>query len=269
MGDEQHPAELWAGGVEGGDPGLAEPGGHDDEAGGVALGAGGFEGVECVSLDGPRLDGLDGRLGGDAEVDDLAGPGLPRLAVGAQEVVVEGSRPKPLTAPPCGSADGSCRRSPFPAMLVPARGRKPLRRHPSARSPPVRRPTSKWKLTVGSCHTRTSSEPGWVAAVSAMSSRRARASASVTARWSVVSTLMAAPRSMASASWPASWARPDFMMKLTTRSMRSSRSLRRQRMSSSSRRRSAMPSKSSAGGTMAAGAWSSPRSGGPGGDAAR
>lgn len=91
MGDEQHPTEFGAGGVEGGDPGLAEAGGHDDEAGGVALGAGGFEGVERLSLDGPRLDGLDGRLGGDAEVDDLAGPGLPHLAVGAQEVVVEGA----------------------------------------------------------------------------------------------------------------------------------------------------------------------------------
>ena len=50
--DEEDPAELGAVGVEGAEPGLAEAGGEDDEAGGVALLSRLFEGFERLLLDG-------------------------------------------------------------------------------------------------------------------------------------------------------------------------------------------------------------------------
>jgi hypothetical protein len=52
MRDEQDPAELGAVGVEGAEPGLAEAGGEDDEAGGVALRSRLFEGSQGLLLDG-------------------------------------------------------------------------------------------------------------------------------------------------------------------------------------------------------------------------
>jgi len=52
VGDEQDPPELGALGVEGAQPGLAEAGGEDDEAGGVALRPRGFEGFQGLLLDG-------------------------------------------------------------------------------------------------------------------------------------------------------------------------------------------------------------------------
>ena len=52
MGDEEDAAELGAVGVEGAEPGLAEAGGEDDEAGGVALLSRLLEGSEGLLLDG-------------------------------------------------------------------------------------------------------------------------------------------------------------------------------------------------------------------------
>ena len=52
VGDEEDPPVLGAVGVEGAEPGLAEAGGEDDEAGGVALLSRLLEGSEGLLLDG-------------------------------------------------------------------------------------------------------------------------------------------------------------------------------------------------------------------------
>jgi len=51
VGHEEDPAVLGAVRIEGAEPGLAEAGGEDHEAGSVAGGAGGFEGLEGLHLD--------------------------------------------------------------------------------------------------------------------------------------------------------------------------------------------------------------------------
>jgi hypothetical protein len=59
VGDEQHPAELGPSAVEGGDPGLAESGGHHDQAGSEAVETGGLERLEGLTLDGAWRGRLD------------------------------------------------------------------------------------------------------------------------------------------------------------------------------------------------------------------
>ena len=69
MGDEEDAAVLRAVRVEGAEPGLAEAGGEDDEAGGVAF-------FPCLleRSQGLLLDGVGGR-DWRARAADLAGPG--------------------------------------------------------------------------------------------------------------------------------------------------------------------------------------------------
>jgi hypothetical protein len=59
VGDEQDPAELGPSAVEGGDPGLAESGGHHHQAGSEAVETGGLERLEGSTLDGAGRGRLD------------------------------------------------------------------------------------------------------------------------------------------------------------------------------------------------------------------
>ena len=85
MRDEEDPAELGAVGVEGAEPGLAEAGGEDDEAGGVALRSRLFEGLQRLLLDGVGCGdrgglfrGVDGALRLVALVASAGGSGRRR-----------------------------------------------------------------------------------------------------------------------------------------------------------------------------------------------
>ncbi len=60
VSDEQDPSKLRSCRVEGGEPGLAEAGGHDDEPGAVPVEPGCGERAQRFDLHAPRLDGLLG-----------------------------------------------------------------------------------------------------------------------------------------------------------------------------------------------------------------
>jgi hypothetical protein len=93
MRDEQDPSELRIGGVEGREPGLAEPGRHHDEAGAITFLARTPERLERLLLDEVRFGRwqrkLDGFVGGGAPARVGGSPANP---ITSDPVCVEKTR---------------------------------------------------------------------------------------------------------------------------------------------------------------------------------
>jgi len=116
VGDEQHPLGLRALRIEGAEPGLAEAGGEDDQAGGVAGGTRRLEGRQRLLLDRMRLEGRADGLGEDTH-NARRGGSLRWLYASTQSVSILRT---------CGcrqSSSNACTtsRKPLPSLLVTTR----------------------------------------------------------------------------------------------------------------------------------------------------